>query len=88
MLRFRSRPALWLVRIAVALPVVLLLGWPVFEFGDCSLGMAHAGTCEHIPNWIGNLAIIAVVAAYAVGLYVSPGLIVVGVVLEILARRR
>ncbi len=88
MLRFRSRVGLWLIRIAIAVPLVLAIGWPIFEWGNCTLGLTHAGTCSYFPYWVGEFALIAIIAAYVIGLYISPFVVLVGVIFEGVARYR
>ena len=85
---FHSRTALWIIRIAVLIPAVLSLGGLVFELGDCTIGLTHRGDCAHIPWAVGDLALLALLAGYLFGLYLSPVLIVVGLLQEFLTRRR
>ena len=84
---FRSRFALWLIRLSLAVPFILVLGWPIFEMGGCTLGLTHRGGCAHIPDWFGEWALMGAFGAYIIGLFVTPILVLVGVLIEIFARR-
>ena len=86
--RFHSRMALWTIRFAVIVPAVLSLGWIVFEWGDCAIGLTQRGECAHVPQALGDVALLALLAGYLYALYLTPVLIVIGLVLEYLARRK
>jgi len=88
MLRFRSRIALWLLRAAIALPVMMVLGGAVFELGDCVIGLTQRGGCAYLPDWLGEVAMFAALAGYVLSLYLAPVLIIVGALMEFLARQR
>jgi len=88
MLRFRSRIALWILRAALVLALMFLLGELVFEAGGCTIGLTQQGSCTHIPTWIGDIALFTTVAGYVLSLYVAPVLIIVAGCMEFLARQR
>ncbi len=84
---FRSRNALWLIRLAILVPLILALGWPIFELGGCTLGLTHRGDCAQFPGWIGEWALMGVFGAYIIGLFVTPAVVLIAVILEVFARR-
>lgn len=86
--QFLSRTGLWLIRVAVAVPAILMIGWPIWELAECGYGDPHVGACTGIPDGLGNVALLAFIAAFYFGLFVSPVLIGAGGLLEWLARRK
>ena len=87
-MRFVSRLALWMLRLAFAIPLILMMGFVVFEAGGCTLGLTHRGTCAHIPRELGEFGFMAGVAGGIGAVFVSPVVIVIGVVLEVIVRRQ
>ena len=83
---FRNRIGLWLIRLAVLVPLFLSIGYFVFEAGGCTLGLTHRGDCSYIPVEVGEIALISFISAYVIALFVSPFLAGVGIVMELCQR--
>ena len=88
MVIFRSRAGLWLIRLAILVPGVLMTGFLVFEFGGCTIGLTHQGTCARIPIWLGEIGIAAALTGLMLSFYVTPLVFLLGVVLEYFARSK
>ena len=85
---FKSRIALWAIRLAIVIPAVLCLGMVVFELGGCTIGLTMPGDCQHIPQDVGQIAFLIGAAGYILGSTAAPLIVIIAGLAEIFTRNR
>lgn len=53
-LRFRSRIALWVLRVLLALALIGALAYAIYWLGGCDGGFKEAAQCTDLPNGLGQ----------------------------------
>lgn len=85
---FQSRFALWCIRLGIAVPGVLTIGLVVFQIGGCKIGLTQFGGCSRLPDSVGEWALIIGLIGMYLTFYLTPVMVVGGLIAEWMARRR
>ena len=83
MYRFRSRTALWVVRVFVSIFLIGCLAYLVYSIGDCDYGQKRPAECGAIPDSVGSAMFSVGFMAFAFSYWIGSWIVSIAVLWEL-----